>query len=96
MNARTLPRHAESTILSDARTLLETIYADAIMDSNLVRSRKSVKVINVQLKKPREKTMKYFNYTIFQATVWPRPPKANTIHSAVFSIPKKVNFNAIT
>ena len=61
MNARTLPRHAESTILSDARTLLETIYADAIMDSNLVRSRKSVKVIKCPFKKPREKTMKYTN-----------------------------------
>jgi len=51
MNARTLPRHAESTILSDARTLLETIYADAIMDSNLVRSRKSVKVIKCPVQK---------------------------------------------
>ena len=51
MNARTLPRHAESTILFDARTLLETIYADAIMDSNLVRSRKSVKVIKCPVQK---------------------------------------------
>ena len=74
MNARTLPRHAESTILSDARTLLETIYADAIMDSNLVRSRKSVKVIKCPVQKTYRKNNEIFQ---LQSTIVLRTPRYN-------------------